>query len=260
MRITIFTALLLLTSALTAQVFEPYESQTRSASPSPNQNELEIGFALYYADYLHGQSTASGEIYRRDEYTASHKSLPMGTLVRVTRLDNGLSTVVRINDRGPYCNDCVIDVSGIAARDLNLLQAGRARVSLQVMGSSDQNPRPDTRAVPQAYDAPGQDLSARGGRPAAPPEEQVAILANEVKGYAIQLGSYTEFSNAERRVVALQREGFNQVYVYPQTREDGSTLNKVIIAPFVSAAEAQQFLERLRASYQMDGLVIRLAW
>ncbi|MCB0638626.1 MAG: septal ring lytic transglycosylase RlpA family protein, partial [Lewinella sp.] len=205
------------------------------------------------------------EVYLRDQYTGAHKSLPLGTLVKVTRLDNGMSVIVRINDRGPYCNECVIDVSASAAQAIDLLRVGRTRVSLEVVGHSDRNPIPNTsttQAQPQSYDAPRTDLTVRGAAPAQQQvsrDQQVNIIANEVKGYAIQLGSFGEFSNAERRVISLQQQGFDHIFIYQQVRE-GKTYHKVVIAPFVTASDAQRRLEELRVNYQLDGMVIRLAW
>lgn len=270
MRIFFTLSLLFVWFMAPAQVFQPYENQPSRQSVTtapPVQGEVEVGWALYYADYLHGRSTALGEVYLRDQYTGAHKSLPLGTLVKVTRIDNGMSVIVRINDRGPYCNECAIDVSAAAAQAIDLLRVGRTRVSLEVVGHSDRNPVPNTsttQARPQSYDAPRTDLTVRGGTPAQQQQQvsrdqQVNIIANEVKGYAIQLGSFGEFSNAERRVISLQQQGFDQIFIYQQTRE-GKTYHKVVFAPFVTASDAQRRLEELRANHQLDGMVIRLAW
>lgn len=93
----------------------------------------EEGMASYYADSLQGNPTASGEAYDRNALTAAHKTLPFGTSVKVTNLDNGRSVVVRINDRGPHVKNRVIDVSGIAAEKLGLLDSGTAKVKLEVL-------------------------------------------------------------------------------------------------------------------------------
>lgn len=93
----------------------------------------ESGTASYYADSLHGNPTASGEPYDRDALTAAHRTLEFGTRVKVTNLDNGASVVVRINDRGPYAEDRLIDVSGAAAMQLGLADSGTAQVKLEVL-------------------------------------------------------------------------------------------------------------------------------
>ena len=92
----------------------------------------EEGEASYYADALHGNLTASGEAYDKDALTAAHRTLPFGTQVKVTNLENGRSVVVRINDRGPHVKSRLIDVSGAAARKLEMTDSGIAQVRLEV--------------------------------------------------------------------------------------------------------------------------------
>lgn len=93
----------------------------------------EQGEASYYADSLQGNSTASGEPYDRNEMTAAHRELAFGTHVRVTNLDNGKSVVVRINDRGPHVKSRIIDLSGAAAEKLEMMDAGTANVSIEIV-------------------------------------------------------------------------------------------------------------------------------
>ncbi|WP_222845892.1 septal ring lytic transglycosylase RlpA family protein [Flavilitoribacter nigricans] len=116
-------------------------------SPLSAQNfsTAERGIAVYYADYLEGQPTAYGEVYRRNELTAAHRSLPAGTLLKVTRLDNQRSVVVRVNDRGAFCDGCVVDLSKAAAIQLDLIRSGRAMVSVDVVGQQAPNVAADTR-------------------------------------------------------------------------------------------------------------------
>ena len=90
------------------------------------------GMASYYADALHGNPTASGEAYDKEALTAAHRTLPFGTQVKVTNLDNGKTVVVRINDRGPHVESRLIDVSGAAARKLEMTDSGTAQVRLEV--------------------------------------------------------------------------------------------------------------------------------
>lgn len=99
------------------------------------QNE-DYGMASYYGDEFDGGATASGEAYDKNKLTAAHKTLPMGTKVRVTRLDNKKSVVVRINDRGPYLKGRIIDLSGKAASSLEMITDGTAEVKLEVLGKN----------------------------------------------------------------------------------------------------------------------------
>lgn len=93
----------------------------------------EEGFASYYGFEHHGHRTASGERFDADRLTAAHRTLPFGTRVQVTNLDNGKRVVVTVTDRGPFRRHRVIDVSRRAARDLGFLRAGTARVRLEVL-------------------------------------------------------------------------------------------------------------------------------
>jgi rare lipoprotein A len=91
-----------------------------------------VGLASYYAREHDGRRTASGETYDMDAMTAAHRTLPFGTRLRVTNLENGRQVVVRVNDRGPFRRGRIIDVSRAAARELGLIGPGVARVRLDV--------------------------------------------------------------------------------------------------------------------------------
>lgn len=95
----------------------------------------EEGLCSYYSSKAHGHMMSSGERYDKDGYTCAHRTLPFGTRVRVTNVANGNTAVVRVADRGPYGRTRVIDVSGAAARELGMLQAGVARVKVEVLPS-----------------------------------------------------------------------------------------------------------------------------
>jgi rare lipoprotein A len=93
---------------------------------------VQEGWASYYGTAHHGRRTASGMRFDEHQLTAAHRSLPFGTMVRVTNLDNGRQVTVTINDRGPFKKKRVIDVSSRAARELGFLRAGTARVRIEV--------------------------------------------------------------------------------------------------------------------------------
>jgi rare lipoprotein A len=99
----------------------------------PTHAEGVIGKASWYGGHHVGRKTASGEIFTRTLRTAAHRDLPLGSLVRVTNLANHRSVVVRINDRGPYIDGRVIDLSERAARDLDMMREGVVEVSLETI-------------------------------------------------------------------------------------------------------------------------------
>lgn len=100
------------------------------AQPQDLELELERGKASWYGPRFQGRRTASGERFDMNELTAAHRSLPFGTRVRVRNVENQRNVVVRINDRGPYVKDRIIDLSKAAAAALDLLEAGEAAVVL----------------------------------------------------------------------------------------------------------------------------------
>jgi rare lipoprotein A len=115
----------------------PSVTPTRLESPPPQMNDLPReeteGLASWYGNPYHGRHTTSGEVYDMNTLTAAHRTLPFNTLVAVHNLDNGKDVQVRINDRGPFVNGRVIDLSLAAARKIELVGPGTARVKLEVL-------------------------------------------------------------------------------------------------------------------------------
>ena len=99
----------------------------------PGGRYIETGVASYYAHKFHGKPTASGEIFNMNGLSAAHKSLPFGTLVKVTNLDNNKSVTVPVNDRGPFIRGRIIDLSLGAAKAVGLVVSGTARVRIEVV-------------------------------------------------------------------------------------------------------------------------------
>lgn len=105
--------------------------------------DIYLGKASYYADRFHGKNTSSGEPYDREEYTAAHRNLPFNTIVELRNIRTQKVAVVKINDRGPFAHNRMIDVSFAAARDLELLSAGEAEVEMRVLEMNNpENPQP----------------------------------------------------------------------------------------------------------------------
>jgi len=106
--------------------------KVRSAIPS-GVNGIEVGIASWYGHPYHGRTSASGEVYDMEQLTAAHRTLPFGTLVRVVNLENEKTVDVRINDRGPFIDQRIIDLSHAAAQAIDLIGPGIARVRLEVL-------------------------------------------------------------------------------------------------------------------------------
>ncbi len=104
----------------------------RAAPVSVDSDFEETGMASYYGDEFDGRPTSSGEEFDQTELTAAHKTLPFGTVVTVTNLDNGRSVTVRINDRGPFAAGRIIDLSRAAAESIGMIESGTARVRITI--------------------------------------------------------------------------------------------------------------------------------
>lgn len=102
-------------------------------APRPEDGARIDGLASWYGREFHGRPTASGERYDMHELTAAHRTLPFGTRVRVTNLENGRSVRVRINDRGPFVDGRIIDLSYGAAKKIAMVKAGVVRVRLEIL-------------------------------------------------------------------------------------------------------------------------------
>lgn len=157
------------------KVGKPYQVNGVWYYPAEDYSYSETGIASWYGPGFHQKVTANGEVYDQNELTAAHKTLPMPSLVRVTNLDNGRSLVVRINDRGPYANGRIIDMSRRGAQLLGFEGTGTAKVRVQILAE-------ESRAVAAA---------ARQGTPApmlaeldGPPPKAAPRGSVEVGGVA----------------------------------------------------------------------------
>lgn len=125
---------LLLTASAAAQEAEITDNPiVEIVQPADEETEIGGGMASYYGNELAGNRTASGERFNPSHLTAAHRTLPFGSMVRVTNVANGDSVVVRINDRGPFSHGRVIDVSHAAAREIGMHRSGTARVKLALL-------------------------------------------------------------------------------------------------------------------------------
>lgn len=122
----------------------PPEVPVPAATAHPHRLEdistdkaYQIGVASYYGKKFHGRKTASGEVFNMYKLTAAHRVLPLGTVAKVTNLQNGRWVVVKINDRGPFIEGRVLDLSFAAALELEMVQAGTAKVMIEIVQAVD---------------------------------------------------------------------------------------------------------------------------
>ncbi|HXO30307.1 MAG TPA: septal ring lytic transglycosylase RlpA family protein [Thermoanaerobaculia bacterium] len=197
------------------------------------------GMASWYGSKFDGRRTANGERYDMRQLTAAHPTLPFGTLVQVTNVENGRQVVVRINDRGPFGRRRVIDLSYAAARELRMVGPGTARVELAVLGRFD-SMAPASPAQPMLLAA----AAVPAAPDAAPPGTPTAAAAPAIDAYTVQVGAFGEAERAE----ALQRDLAGR-YPAAVVLSDG-TWSRVQVGRFGDREEA----ETLRAELASSGL------
>jgi rare lipoprotein A len=236
----------------------------------------ETGFATYYADYLEGRPTAYGDTYRGDQFTAAHPKHPINTLIKVTRIDDGRSVTVRVNDKGPFKTGYIVDLSAVAGKYIGLDLDGKAKVRVEVVGYSERNPVPNdyipqVDMIAEGYANPTS--YGEGGLPTSystkgieadnatnyNPAEPIRRLRDNIGGYGIQLASYTNIANAERQVRSLQAQGIKDIYIKEKSSSySDEIMYKIIIARFADKEQAEQQLKYLRRQKSLNGFVTLL--
>jgi len=205
---------------------KPYKIGGRWYTPMPFETAYdETGVASWYGRDFHGKRTANGEVYDMHALSAAHKTLPLPTLVRVTNLDNGRTVIVRVNDRGPFVKDRLIDLSYAAAMQLGYARRGTAHVRVQTLDTA-----PPSQASALAM---GAKLTA-ADQPntihvSSPDDLSVAATAPSGNIF-IQLGAFSSQDNASRLQQRLQSD-FPAAHTVAVPRPD-HTLYRVRIGPF----------------------------
>lgn len=190
---------------------------------------VERGIASWYGEKFHGRATSSMEPYDMYEFTAAHKTLPLPTYARVTNLENGRSVVVRVNDRGPFHDKRIIDLSYAAAVKLGVHVKGTARVEVRALKPGAKNVPPP----PQPEPAP---------TPAKPPP----ATTGKAGTVWLQAGSFGEQSNARRLMDKLEAARAGRIELQ-KAQVSGRTLWRVRIGPFTSREAAQSTADKIRA-------------
>jgi rare lipoprotein A len=162
----------------TYKVGNPYKIEGVTYTPQETFTLVETGVASWYGPGFHGKSTANGERYDQSDRTAAHRTLQMPSVVRVTNLDNGQSTIVRINDRGPFARNRIIDLSRTAAQEIDMIGRGTARVrveQLQAESLTVKEVAVGGGGPSEQHDALAQLASGRRGTPAPAPTQVAAV-------------------------------------------------------------------------------------
>lgn len=205
---------------------KPYTINGKTYYPTVVEvGETADGIASWYGPGFHGKKTSNGETYDQHAYTAAHKTLPMNTIVKVTNLKNHKQTTVRVNDRGPFVTGRIIDLSNVAARDIDMIHTGTAPVRLEVIGFG-------TSANSGSVHT-NSNLGSNG---------EIADSGHIFQGgaFMVQIGAFRNRSGAE--LIANRYQKYQSYTSTIQTSsKDG--LNRVFLKGFRSEQEARDFLD-----------------
>lgn len=190
----------------------------------------EVGMASWYGNKFHGHRTSSGEEYDMYAMTAAHTSLPLPTYVRVTNLENGRSVVVRVNDRGPFLHDRLIDLSYAAAHRLGYVDSGTARVRVQAVTGQSAN------------------SSGQGAADSNPGD----IGNGPVR---IQVGAFRDPANARSLKDRLERRGIAPLMIQSDRGRRG--VHRVQVGPLEGEIRIREMLKRLADAGIRDTRLVR---
>lgn len=231
----------------------PYTVMGRSYTPMTELTPYRSrGIATWYGRRYHGQRTSSGEVYDMYAMTAAHTTLPIPSYARVTNVNNGRSVVVRINDRGPFIGDRLIDLSYVAAHKLDLLRSGSGFVEVEtILATGDSSALARTRPAPTptiATDPPPatamMESAATTPAPmAATPAASIAPVVPRAGGLYLQLGAFSLPENAQRFMDRVRTQ-FGDTGI-ALTLQSASNLFRVHSGPYATRAEALEAADRI---------------
>jgi rare lipoprotein A len=216
----------------------PYEVRGRWYRPAEQPGYDEVGMASWYGSQFNGRSTASGERFDMNGLSAAHKTLPLPALVEVTNLSNGRSTVVRVNDRGPFVDNRIIDLSRGAAEQIGLLAQGVGRVRVRYVGPA---PRDGGTGVQYASAAPRERQSRQGERQAG----------RDAGRFWVQAGSFRDSTAAH-----LAAESLGDRASVSAAQVDGQSYFRVLVGPWGDANAAERARQGIVARGVRDALLI----
>lgn len=197
--------------------------------------QVQTGKASFYADKFEGRPTASGEKYKHSKLTAAHKSLPFGTKVRVTNIANNQTVEVIVNDRGPYVDGRIIDLSKSAAQQLGFVNLGLADVKVEVI---------------DAGDGKGSGQVALIDKVAVDEKEfyDFEITRVNPKGFGVQIGTYQELVNLMRLADNLKNSYKKKVNIQVKV-VNGIKYYSIILGQFPNRKKAESFLAQVKNKF-----------
>ena len=209
------------------------------------QTYKQTGIASFYADKFEGRTTANGEKYRHSKLTAAHKTLPFGTILRVRNLENNKEVTVRVNDRGPFVEGRIIDLSKSAAKKLDFINKGIVKVEIVSVQDSD-----PTKTPYSTLDRPPEDIGQENNA-----YYSLSVTKQSARGYGVQIGSFKELVNLVE--LANNLRGSYKSNVYTQVVDiKGVKSYKLIVGNVKNRDKADKLRQKVVKSYP-DCFVIK---
>jgi rare lipoprotein A len=267
------------------KVGSSYKIKGRRYQPKETYNYTETGIASWYGPGFDGKMTANGEIFDEDEFTAAHKTLQLPSIIRVTNLSNGRTIILRVNDRGPFAHDRILDVSDRAASVLGFKHKGTAKIRLEVLGDAS---REVASRAKSGRSTKGYEVALNQGKTppsaqrrnihqvalnnnATPTSQQVTLLRKPAPVESVNLsappkppilgtgklyvqaGAFSNEQNALNFSQKMASYGKSKVYL---TRINDKPFYRVRLGPYNDRAQASAVINSLSQSGNGNAVIV----
>ena len=236
------------------KVGKPYRIKGTTYYPKEDYHYSEVGMASWYGSDFHNKRTANGEKYDMNTLTAAHRTLPLPSIVRVTNLENGRSLVLRVNDRGPYAKNRIIDISKRGAQLLGYQTKGVAKVRVELLekesrdlktalqgGKIEASQPMNSNLKAASVPVPATNKTLVIYNAATPDNSKKSSVAD--KNYYVQAGSFSQRASAAELKSKLSQFGTPKI---AQADVGGKTFYRVRIGPFNAKNEAESTLAKIK--------------
>jgi rare lipoprotein A len=196
----------------------------------------QTGQASYYGKKFHGRKTANGETFNMWAMTAAHKTIPFGSRVRVTNLDNGKTVDVRINDYGPFRKARIIDLSRGAAAKIDMIKSGTARVKVELLSDDGKEDHQKAKGNVEYF--------------------AVDIKREKLSGWGVQIASFEKMENLIRYLDRLRARDIDNVFVQMAT-VNGQLVHRLVVGAYETEKSARWKLKTMKEQ-GVDGFVFRI--
>lgn len=240
----------------TYKIGNPYKIAGKTYYPEEDYGYSETGIASWYGKDFHAKKTANGELYDMNTLTAAHRTLPLPSIVKVTNLENGRSLILRVNDRGPFAKDRIIDISKRGAQLLGFLNQGTAKVRVEVLEEESK------RLKDALLHKKNEPLIAQEGLISdiateynAPIIRQASTSVVHPKGsYFIQVGAYKSHNTAEKISREVSQYGKSNIY---KVSVNGENFYRVRLGPYNQEMEAKIAMNKLMDHSVLEARLVK---